>query len=101
MEIEEERVLLADQDLTEEEIEFFYQYKCFSDEAQQELDIKYYNMAVVNGADWINTWVQITTESGNQDLRMEHETLLLMDSSRVFCCITPGRTVLGTPNKTP
>lgn len=55
MEIEEERVLLADQDLTEEEIEFFYQYKCFSDEAQQELDIKYYNMAVVNGADWINT----------------------------------------------
>ena len=55
MEIEEERVLLADQDLTEEEIEFFYQYKCFSDEAQRELDIKYYNMAVVNGADWINT----------------------------------------------
>jgi len=49
MEIEEERVLLADQDLTEEEIEFFYQYKCFSDDVQRELDIKYY------GADWINT----------------------------------------------
>jgi hypothetical protein len=29
MEIEEERVLLADQDLTEEEIEFFKQHECF------------------------------------------------------------------------
>jgi len=29
MEIEEERVLLADQDLTEEEIEFFRQHECF------------------------------------------------------------------------
>jgi len=29
MEIEEERVLLADMDLTEEEVEFFNQYECF------------------------------------------------------------------------
>ena len=55
MEIEEERVLLADQDLTEEEIEFFYGYGCFSEEVQRELDIQYYKTAVVNGADWINT----------------------------------------------
>lgn len=29
MEIEEQRVLLADTDLTEEEVEFFNQYECF------------------------------------------------------------------------
>ena len=55
MEIEEERVLLADQDLTEEEIEFFYEHVCFSEDVQRELAIKYYKMGVVNGADWIDT----------------------------------------------
>ena len=55
MDIEDERALLADQDLTEEEIEWFYGHQCFSEEVQRELDIQYYKMAVVNGADWINT----------------------------------------------
>jgi hypothetical protein len=55
MEIEEERVLLADQDLTEEDIDWFYGHGCFSEEVQRELDIKYYKMGVVNGADWIDT----------------------------------------------
>ena len=55
MEIEEERVLLADQDLTEEDIDWFYGHGCFSEEVQQELDIKHYLTAVANGADWINT----------------------------------------------
>ena len=55
MDIEEERVLLADQDLTEEEIEWFYGHQCFSEEVQRELDIQYYKKAVVNGADWLDT----------------------------------------------
>ena len=55
MDIEDERARLADQDLTEEEIEWFYGHGCFSEEVQRELDIQYYKMAVVNGADWINT----------------------------------------------
>ena len=55
MDIEEVRELRVDEDLTEEDIDWFYGYGCFSDEAQQELDIQYYKMAVVNGADWINT----------------------------------------------
>ena len=55
MDIEDKRFLRADQDLTEEDIDWFYGYGCFSDEVQQELDIKHYLTAVANGADWIDT----------------------------------------------
>ena len=55
MEIEEKRVLLADQDLTEEDIDWFYGHGCFSEEVQRELDIKHYLTAVANSADWIDT----------------------------------------------
>jgi len=55
MEIEEKRVLLADQDLTEEDIDWFYGHGCFSEEVQRELDIKHYQTAVGDGADWIDT----------------------------------------------
>ena len=55
MDIEEKRVLLADQDLTEEDIDWFYGHGCFSEEVQRELDVKHYQTAVANGADWVDT----------------------------------------------
>ena len=55
MDIEEVRELRVDEDLTEEDIDWFYGHGCFSEEVQRELDIKHYLMAVVNGADWIDT----------------------------------------------
>jgi len=55
MDIEEVRELRVDEDLTEEDIDWFYGHGCFSEEVQQELDIKHYLTAVANGADWIDT----------------------------------------------